>query len=158
MSIDTEIKWVTCRSCEGLGEVDPDDKLDVDDLAALRKELTDTVTMDSEATGLSSARRGERIRTAARIAWLASRIGWLEACEVIKADDEAKWAAKQPIRVDGKLAIPQEALDEAHAFVEAKVASGGLVRMAGGGLIESSQYDPTLHGPKDCGHTTICEH
>lgn len=145
--IDTETKWVTCKSCDGLGEVDPSDRLDVDDLDALRKELTETVTMDSGSTGLLSTRRGERIRTTARIAWLASRIGWLEACEVSQADDEARWAAMRLAKVNGKPAISREAFDYAHAFVDAKVADGVLVRLTRGGLVPTAEYDPEKHGP-----------
>lgn len=140
--IDTETKWVTCKSCEGLGEVDPSEKLDVDDLDALRKELTETVTMDSGSTGLLSTRRGERIRTTARIAWLASRIGWLEACEVSRADDEIRYAQMAKASAEKRAAAERAAWEAEHEGPD-----GDYFALDGDRAVKRSEYDPAVHGP-----------
>jgi hypothetical protein len=66
-------------------ELDPSpSKLDTDDLGALRRELVDSAAKNpvtDHHTGIFARDRAERIRSAARIAWLANRICWLEACE-----------------------------------------------------------------------------
>lgn len=71
-------------------------------------------------------------------------------CSACGSDDRAcPWCkTKTPavIRVDGQLLVSQTSLDEAKRMVNAKVASGELVRLPGGRVIEASEYDPEKHG------------
>jgi len=82
---DTEITMRTCKHCDGLGEVDPTDVVDENDLEAVLKELIDSVTSGG-AYGLTSPLRSRRIRMASRVIWLANRIVWLENLEYLKAE------------------------------------------------------------------------
>lgn len=54
-------------------------EFDLSDINAVRAELITSVTMESIHTGLTAQTRPERIRSASRIAFLASRIAWMEA-------------------------------------------------------------------------------
>ncbi len=74
----TEIKYIECRDCDGTGEIDPTDHLDLNSIEAVTKELASVVTGDP-AYGLRSANRAERIHHLARAGFLASRAVWLEA-------------------------------------------------------------------------------
>lgn len=74
---------VECSHCQGSGYLS--DGLNLDDVNALREELAATVR-DTGNYGLHSNQRGFRIREASRVAWLATRIAWLEATDVIKTD------------------------------------------------------------------------
>lgn len=87
-----EITHRTCSYCEGLGEVDPTDTVDENDLEVVLKELRNSVA-DGGQYGLNSPRRGMRVRAASRIVWLANRVIWLENCETVKAEDDARYAA-----------------------------------------------------------------
>lgn len=81
----TDTTHRTCKHCDGLGEVDPTDIVDENDLEAVRKELIDSVTSEGDY-GLTSQQRSQRIRMASRIIWLANRIVWLENHENLKAE------------------------------------------------------------------------
>lgn len=58
-------------------EYDPDTEFDQDSIESIRAELIATVTSD----GLLDDSRPMRARNAARVAWLASRLAWLESSE-----------------------------------------------------------------------------
>ena len=66
-------------------------EFDLSDIEAVRKELTDSVTSRSQYTGLYADSTGERIRSASRIAFLASRIAWLESTVIQRAEWDAKF-------------------------------------------------------------------
>lgn len=80
-----QIQLRTCKHCDGLGEVDPTDIVDENDLEAVLKELIDSVT-SAGAYGLASPLRSRRIRMASRVIWLANRIVWLENVENLRAE------------------------------------------------------------------------
>lgn len=90
---DTEITYRTCKHCDGLGEVDPTDIVDENDLDAVRKELMETV-LDGGAYGIFGELRGHRIHMASRVIWLANRIVWLENLVNLRAEEEADTAAR----------------------------------------------------------------
>ena len=83
---------------------------------------------------------------------------WLEHLEYLRTEEDAQLEARRLARVNGERAISQEALDQAHAIVDAKVEAGELVRLTGGRIVTAAEYDPEKHGPKDCGHTEMCDH
>lgn len=87
-----DVPTIECRSCNGSGSIDPTDHLDLDSVIAIRKELVDTITMQSEVAGLFAKDRSAWAREAGRIAWLAGRLSWLLASE---AEQEA-YAATSP--------------------------------------------------------------
>lgn len=139
---DTEVRYVECKSCNGSGEVDPTEQLDIDDLDALRKELRESAAYRGEITGLDCNRRGERIRTASRIAWLANRIAWLEACEVIRADDEVTWAEMRKATAEKRAAAERDAWEAEHLGPD-----GDYVDLGGGRAVKKAEYDEEKHGP-----------
>lgn len=82
---DTDIKWIECTHCEGIGQVDAETHLDMDDIEAVRKELVSIVNNRTDnGYGLHGANRADRIIMANRIAWLASRLAWLETSDLWK--------------------------------------------------------------------------
>lgn len=70
----------------GESELEPDTTgfLDLGDIAQVRQELVESIADDQYAkyVGLTAESRSERIRSASRIAFLASRLAWLESVEL----------------------------------------------------------------------------
>lgn len=120
-----------CSHCQGLGEVDPAEFIDENDLEAIRKELVACLA-DEGDYGLTSQQRSRRIRMASRVIWLANRVVWLENHENVKTEDDARYEA---IR-----------LAKAQEIVDAKVEAGELVRLTGGRVVAAYDYDPAKHG------------
>jgi hypothetical protein len=67
--------------CQSVFEDDPD-RLDIDDLQAVRADLTVSVNSRSTHTGLYAESTADRAIAASRIAWLATRVAWLEGVEL----------------------------------------------------------------------------
>lgn len=73
-------------------EIDPfgdEGKYDMDDAQSVRDELEESVTHVHEHTGIHAASATERTRAAARVAFLASRLAWLEVAELHDAERQA---------------------------------------------------------------------
>ena len=79
-----------CTNCLDEIEFDDDD-LDTDSIESIRRELAASVTMTSGSTGLHARDGAERARSASRIAFLASRMAWLEACAMQAAQPLSTW-------------------------------------------------------------------
>lgn len=56
--------------------------VDLDEPAQIRDEITESAVHYDKLTGMYAEKRAERIRAANRIAFLASRLAWLEATEL----------------------------------------------------------------------------
>lgn len=56
--------------------------VDLDEPAQIRDEITDSAVHYDKLTGMYAEKRAERIRAANRIAFLASRLAWLETTDL----------------------------------------------------------------------------
>lgn len=106
---------IDCRQCDGTGQVDKAEHLDLDSITAVRAELIENVASTSEY-GLTSTNRADRMLTQARIGFLASRLTWLESCDMNRE---------------------QRQHEEAVRIIKGKIEAGELVYTAAGGLIET---------------------
>lgn len=75
-----------CDICGGSGEVNAV-ALDINNRRALLEELRHLV-LNHGATGLESPSMRQRLRAHARVAWLSSRITWLETEDLIASTGE----------------------------------------------------------------------
>jgi hypothetical protein len=82
-----------CRRCEGTGEIDTREVLDMDDPQALLAEILSDANLVSDKYGLRADDAAERCRSASRLALLVSRLGWLYAIEAL--DDEPTAAGRR---------------------------------------------------------------
>ncbi|WP_030437380.1 hypothetical protein [Actinoplanes subtropicus] len=130
-----------CKHCQGLG-TKPTDIVDEDDFEAVLAELKSEINGEGPYS-VRSELPSRRLRAASRIIWLANRIVWLDHLPYLRDEEEQR-------RAD-RVAIAQDVID-------AKVEAGVLVRLPNGRIVASSEYDAAVHGPKDCGHTEICDH
>jgi hypothetical protein len=74
-----------CTDCNGTGRVDPTEVLDINDKEAVLRELASSAKLDnSPLVGLQATDPHERIRSAVRVGFLASRLAWLETCALLK--------------------------------------------------------------------------
>lgn len=85
----TDIKTRECTHCDGTGEVDAEDYLDLNSTEAVRKELIELV-LRTDQYGLIGT-RANRMMTAARVAFLASRLSWLESSQLLREEFKAKY-------------------------------------------------------------------
>jgi hypothetical protein len=85
----TDIKMRECTHCEGTGEVDAEDYLDLDSIDAVRAELVNIATATGDHS-LASPNRSNRILYASKIASLASRLNWLESTRMFREEWKAR--------------------------------------------------------------------
>lgn len=110
MTTETPIE---CRHCEGTGQIDPTDHLDLGSIEALRAELIYLVNSNEGGFGLTAGSQADRLLTLGRIGFIASRMVWLESTDMLRTEFAKKI-------VDGKVAAGELAFTPAGGLVDTK--------------------------------------
>lgn len=113
-----DLEYIECSHCRGVGEVLAEDYLDHNSVEALRAELVASIT-DIGDYGIAGKERLDRVHRLTRVAWLASRVAWLEAV------DEQTEKMKRSV---------------AEAALNRMIERGEIVRLSTGGVLSADEF------------------